>query len=74
MLYNEYCYPCLLRADKNITAKLDVLMPQSLLLNVDARFKLTVPSSKNTLDVHVVVKEKIMNEYDVSIILLSNMN
>lgn len=55
--------------DKNITAKLDILMPPSILLNVDTRFKLTIPSGKFPLDVHIVVREKVMNEYDVSVIL-----
>lgn len=54
--------------DKNITAKLDILMPPSILLNVDSRFKLTIPSGKFPLDIHIVVKEKVMNEYDVSVI------
>lgn len=57
--------------DKNITAKLDILTPPSILVNVDTRFKLTIPSGKNPLAVHIVVKEKVMNEYDVSVILLS---
>lgn len=55
--------------DKNITAKLDILMPQSLLLDVDARLKLTTPSANKPLDVHVIIKEKVMNEYDVIMIL-----
>jgi len=45
-------------------------MPPSILLNVDTRFKLTIPSGKFPLDLHIVVKEKVMNEYDVSVILL----
>lgn len=57
--------------DKNITAKLDILMPPSILLNVDTRFKLIIPSEKFPLDVHIVVREKVMNEYDVSVILLT---
>jgi hypothetical protein len=51
--------------DKNITARLDILMPPSILLNVDTRFKLTIPSGKFPLDIHIVVKEKVMNEYDI---------
>ncbi|VVC30431.1 Hypothetical protein CINCED_3A001550 [Cinara cedri] len=51
--------------EKNITAKLDILMPQSILLNVDTRFKLTTPSAKYPLELHMVVKEKVMNEYDI---------
>ncbi|XP_050528812.1 uncharacterized protein LOC126898616 isoform X2 [Daktulosphaira vitifoliae] len=51
--------------DKNVTIKLDVLTPQSLLLNVDGRLRITTPSAKQPLDVHVVVKEKVANEYDI---------
>ncbi|XP_060856834.1 uncharacterized protein LOC132934536 [Metopolophium dirhodum] len=51
--------------DKNITARLDILMPPSILLNVDTRFKLTIPSGKFPLDIHILVKEKVMNEYDI---------
>jgi len=49
-------------------------MPPSILLNLDARFKLTIPSGKFPLDIHVVVKEKVMNEYDVSVFLLIVIN
>lgn len=52
--------------DKNITAKLDVLMPHSLLLNLDMKFKLTIPSGTYPLNVHIAIKEKVLNEYDVS--------
>jgi len=53
--------------DKNVTAKLDVLMPQSLLLNVDTKFKLTIPSGKHPMTLYLAIKEKVMNEYDVNI-------
>jgi len=43
-------------------------MPPSILLNVDTRFKLTIPAGKFPLDIHIVVKEKVMNEYDVSVV------
>lgn len=41
-------------------------MPHGMLLNVDTKFKLTIPSGKYPLTVHVVINEKVMNEYDVS--------
>lgn len=68
----HYFFEFFLPPDKNITAKLDVLMPQSLLLDVDTKFRLTIPSGKNPMTVHLKVKEKAMNEYDVSIVLTYN--
>jgi hypothetical protein len=53
--------------DKNITAKLDIFIPHGDLLNVDTRFQLTMPSSTNPLDIRLVIKENIMDEYDVNI-------
>lgn len=41
-------------------------MPHGVLLNLDARFKLTTPSGKYPMTVHVMINEKVMNEYDVS--------
>ncbi|XP_025406452.1 uncharacterized protein LOC112680523 [Sipha flava] len=51
--------------DKNITAKLDIFIPHGDLLNVDTRFQLTMPSSTNPLDIRLVIKENIMDEYDI---------
>jgi len=40
-------------------------------MNVDTKFKLTIPSGKNPMTLHIVIKEKVMNEYDVNRVTLS---